>query len=214
MAMNPRQAEKSGREAVEETFRSATGTGHEGTRQTMEQMDQTAQAMVDAGRQATTAASEVMRRNAQRGSDAWRSGSAIGGRIAERSMEQFSRLLGLAGGDTQHTVQRSFRNLQAIAESSANIADGFRNVSAEWMAFAQNSIEDNFDRMNALIGCRSIDECVAMQTELMRHNLEGLLQSARRTSEITAQAAEEAAQRISQASLPSGQTSEDTLRRK
>jgi len=82
------------------------------------------------------------------------------------------------------------------------------------MAFAQNSIEDNFDRMNALIGCRSIDECVAMQTELMRHNLEGLLQSARRTSEITAQAAEEAAQRISQASLPSGQTSEDTLRRK
>ena len=200
MAMNPRQAEKSSHEAVEETFRSATGTGYEGTRKTTEQMEQTAQAMADAGRQAATATSDAMRGNTERASHAWRSGSATASRIAERSMEQFSRLLGLAGGQTQHTVQRSFRNLQAIAESSANIADGFRNASAEWMAFGQNSIEHNFDRMNALIGCRSIDECVAMQTEFMRHNLEGLLQSARRTSEISAQAAEEAARRMNPAS--------------
>jgi hypothetical protein len=68
------------------------------------------------------------------------------------------------------------------------------------MAFGQNSIEHNFDRMNALMECRSIDECVAMQTEFMRHNLEGLLQSARRTSEISAQAAGEAAQHMNLAS--------------
>jgi hypothetical protein len=203
MAMNPRQAEKSSHEAVEETFRSATGTGYEGVRKTTEQMEQSAPAMADVGRQATTATADVMRRNAERASDAWRSGNAVGSRIAERSIEQFSRLLGLADGETQHTVQRSLRNLQAIAESSANIADGFRNASAEWMAFAQNNIEHNFDRMSALMGCRSIDECVAMHTELMRLNLEGLLQSARRTSEISAQAAEEAVRRMSQASLTS-----------
>jgi hypothetical protein len=200
MAMNPRQAEKSSHEPVEETFRSATGTGHEGARKTTEQMEQTAQAMADASRQATTATSDAIRGSAERAGDVWRSGSAIGSRIAERSMEQCSRLLGLAGGDTQQTVQRSFRNLQAIAESGGNIADGFRNASAEWMAFAQNSIEHNFDRMNALMGCRSIDECVAMQTEFMRHSLVRLLQSARRTSEISAQAAEEAARRMNQAS--------------
>ena len=203
MAMNPRQAEKSSHEAVEETLRSPAGTGHEGTRKATEQMEQTAQAMADAGRQATTATADVMRRNAERASDTWRSGNAIGSRIAERSMEQFSRLLGLAGGETQHSVQRSLRNLQAIAESSANIADGFRNASAEWMAFAQNSIEHNFDRMSTMMGCRSIDEFVAVHTEFMRHNLEGFLQSARRTSEISAQAAEEAARRMNQASLGS-----------
>jgi hypothetical protein len=197
MAMNPRQAERSSHEAVEEAFRSATGTGNEATRKATEQMERTTHAMADAGRQATTATSDVMRRNAERASDAWQSGSAIGNRIAERSMEQLSRLLGLAGGDT---MQRSVHNLQAMADSGANMADGLRNVSAEWMAFAQSSIEHNFDRMNALMGCRSIEECVAVQTELARSNLEGFLQSARRMSEISARAVEEATRRMSQAS--------------
>ena len=70
MAMNPRQAEKSSHEAVEETFRSATGTGYEGTRKTTEQMEQTAQAMADAGRQAATATSDAMRGNTERASHA------------------------------------------------------------------------------------------------------------------------------------------------
>ena len=197
MATNPRQTEKSTREAVEETFRNATETGYETTRRTAEQ---TAQAAADA-RHATTATADAMRQNVERTSDAWRSGSALNDRIVERSIEQFSHLLGLAGGNTQHTVQRYFHNLQAITESGTNIADGFRNASAEWMAFAQTSIERNLDRMNTLIGCRSMDECVAVQTQLARDNLDGFLQSARRTSEISAKSAQEAVRRISQASL-------------
>jgi hypothetical protein len=90
-----------------------------------------------------------------------------------------------------------------MTESGTNIANGFRNASAEWMAFAQDSIERNVDRMNGLMGCRSIDECVAAQTELARDNLKGFLQSARRMSEISAQAAEEAVERISQAASTS-----------
>jgi predicted ATP-grasp superfamily ATP-dependent carboligase len=59
-------------------------------------------------------------------------------------------------GDLQRraTVQRCFHNLQAMTESGTNIANGFRNASAEWMAFAQDSIERNVDRMNGLMGCR------------------------------------------------------------
>jgi hypothetical protein len=101
MATNPRQAEKNSREG--ETFRGATDAGFETTRRTAEQAAQT---MTDAGRQATTATAEVVRRNAERTTELWRSGSEIGGRMAQRSMEQFSRLFGLAGGDTQNKVQR------------------------------------------------------------------------------------------------------------
>jgi len=192
MATNPRQAEKNSRE--QETFRGATDAGFETTRRTAEQGAQT---MADAGRQATTATAEVVRRNA----DLWRAGSEIGGRMAQRSMEQFSRLFSLAGGDTQNRVQRSFNNVQAIVESSTNIADGLRSASTEWMAFAQKNIEHNFDRMNALMQWRSIDECIVVQTEFARDNLEGFLQSVQRMSEIAAQAAEEAGRRINQASL-------------
>jgi hypothetical protein len=77
----------------------------------------------------------------------------------------------------------------------------FRNASAEWMAFAGNIIGRNFDRMNALMGCRGIDECVAVETEFARDNLEEFFQSARRILEISAQAAEESARRVGQASL-------------
>jgi hypothetical protein len=205
MAMNPRQAEKNSREAVEETVRSATDSGYEATRRAAEQ---TTQAMGDAGRQATSATADVMRKNAdvvrknaEHTSEFWRSGTAIGGQIAEHSMEQFSRVLGLAGGNAQHTLHRCFHNVQAITESSAHMTDGLRDASAEWKAFAQNSIEHNLDRVNALLGCRSIDQCVAVQTELVRDNLEAFLQSARRMSEIYARVAEEAARRVSQASL-------------
>ena len=69
------------------------------------------------------------------------------------------------------------------------------------MAFSQSRTEHNLERMNALIGCRSVDECVTVQTELARDNLAEFLQSARRMSEISAQAIAEAVRRISQASL-------------
>jgi hypothetical protein len=198
MSMNPRQAEKNSREAVEETVRSATDAGYGATRRAAEH---TTQAMSDAGRQATSAAADVLRQNAERTSEFWRSGTAIGGRVAERSMEQFSKLLGLAGGNTQHGLQRCFHNVQAIAESSTPIADGLRDTAAEWMAFAQNSIEHSLDRADALLGCRSIDQCVAVQTEFARDNLEAFLQSVRRMSEISARSAEEAGRRVSKASL-------------
>jgi hypothetical protein len=198
MATNPRQTERSTREAVEETFRNASDTGYDTTRRATEQ---TAQTMADVGRQATTATADAARENAERASDIWRSESAFGGRIVERSMEQFSGLLELAGGNTRHTMERCFHNLQAITESGNSLAEGFRKASAEWMAFTQNSIGRNLNRVNALMGCRSMDECVAVQTELARENLDGFLQTARRTSEISAKSAQEAARSISQASL-------------
>jgi hypothetical protein len=201
MTVNPRQAEKHSREVVEEAIRTATDAGYEATQRATEKTGQTAQTMADLGRQTTTAAADAMRRNAEHTSEIWRSGSVVGGQIVERSMEQFSRLIGLAGGNTQQTVQRSFDNLQAMAESGTNIGDGFRNASAEWVALAENIIGHNFDRVNALMGCRGVDECVAVETEFARDNLEQFLQSTRRILEISAQAAEQAARRVSQASL-------------
>ena len=122
------QNEKNTHEAVEETFRSATETDYETTRRAA---GKTAQTLVDAGWQATTGTPDVMRENAERMREVWQSESTIDGRIVERSIEQFSRVLGLAGGNTRHIVQRSFHNLQVLTESGTNIAEGFRNASAE-----------------------------------------------------------------------------------
>ena len=197
MSMNPRQADS--REVIEESVRSATNAGFEATRRVAEQATQ---AMGDAGRQGTSA-TDAMRQNAERTSEFWRSGTVIGRRIAEQSMEQFSRLFGLAGGDMQHTLHRYFHNIQAITDASAHMTDGLPDASAEWMALAQNSIEHNLDRVDALLGCRSIDQYVVVQTEFARDSLEAFLQTARRMSEISARSAEEAARRVRQASLAS-----------
>lgn len=203
MAMNPRQAEKNSREAVEEAVRNATDIGYEATRRTAEQANE---AIGDAGRRTTNATSDAMRQNAERTNEFLRSGTAVGGRVAEQSMEQFSRVLGLAGGNAQHTLQRCLHNVQAITESANHLTDGLRDASAEWKAFAQKSIEDNIERVNALLECRSFDQCVTVQTELARDNLEAFLQSARRMSEIYARAAEDTARCVAEISLaPKGQ---------
>jgi hypothetical protein len=172
--------------------------GYEATRRTAEQ---TNEAIGDAGRRTADATADAMRQNADRTDEFWRSGTAVGGRVAEQSMEQFSKVLELAGGDAQHTLQRCLHNVQAITESTTHLTDGFRDASAEWKAFTQKSIEHNLDRVNALLGCRSFDQCVTVQTELARDNLEALLQIARRMSEIYARAAEETTRCVAQVSL-------------
>jgi hypothetical protein len=75
--------------------------GYEVTRRTAEQ---TNEAIGDAGRRTADATADAMRQNADRTDEFWRSGTAVGGRVAEQSMEQFSKVLELAGGDAQHTL--------------------------------------------------------------------------------------------------------------
>jgi phasin family protein len=183
---NPRQAERDSSESVHETTRRAS---------------QTTRTLSDAAERTTRAGTEAFRRNAETMSSTWRSSSEAATRIAERSVDQFSKLFGLTGDTARETMQQSAGNVQALLESSTFVVDGLQNVSGEWMRFVQNRIEENLEHFEELLGCRTAQECMALQTRIVRDNIEALLHSARRASEVSTKLADEAVRRMSDTAL-------------
>jgi phasin family protein len=187
---NPRHVERDSNDSM-----------HETTRRAADQASQTSRTMSDAAERTARAGTEAFRRNAETFSSTWRNSSEAASRIAERSVDQFSKLFGLTGDTARETMQQSAGNVQALIESSTFVMDGLQNVSGEWVRFVQSRIEENLEHFEELLGCRTPQECMALQTRLVRDNIEALLDSARRTSEISTKLADNAVKRMSDTAL-------------
>ena len=131
----------------------------------------------------------------------WRNSSEAATRIAERSVDQFSKLFGLSGDTARETMRQSAGNVQALLESSTFVVDGLQNVSGEWMRFVQNRIEENLEHFEEFLACRTPQECLALQTRVLRDNMEALLHSARRSAEVSTKLADDAVRRMSDTAL-------------
>jgi len=191
MATSPRHAEND----------SATETAQQGMRKAADQAAHTSRTMAEAGERTARAGADAFRRNAESISNTWRSGRDAVNRIAERSMDQVYKAFGLTGDTARQTMQQSSGNMQAVMESTTVIAGGLQDVTGEWIRFAQSRAEQNLDHFDRLLECRSIQELLAIQTQIVRDNVEAMLQSARRTAERSTQVADEAVRRMSEASL-------------
>jgi phasin family protein len=187
---HPRQAERDSSETV-----------HETTRRAADQASQTSRTISDAAERTARAGTDAFRRNAETISSTWRNSSEAATRIAERSVDQFSKLFGLTGDTARDTMQRSAGNVQALIESSTFVVDGLQNASGEWMRFMQSRIEENLEHFDEFLGCRTPQECVALQTRMVRDNIEALLHCARRASEVSTKLADDAVRRISDTAL-------------
>lgn len=150
----------------------------------------------DEGVRVTRAGAEAMQRNAKTVEDAWRSGSDLAMRITEQSADQFSRIFGLSGEEAQRAAQTSSRNLHALLQSSTLLAETAQNISREWFEFARARLEHNLSQIEALLRARTPQDLAALQSELLRDNLEGWLQSTRRIAELSARMSDEAARKI------------------
>jgi phasin family protein len=157
--------------------------------------------MSDTAERTARAGTEAFRRNAETISSTWRNSSEAATRIAERSVDQFSKLFGLTGDTARETMQQSAGNVQALIESSTFVVDGMQNVSGEWMRFVQNRIEENLEHFDEFLGCRTPQQCFALQTRVVRDNFEALLHTARRAAETSTKLADDAVRRMSDTAL-------------
>ena len=183
MATNSRQGE---REASDQ------GMPH-----TSEQAKQTARAMGEITERTMRTGVESLQRNTETAKRTWQSGAEVAGGIAQRSMEQLSNIFGLSGETLRDTLQQSSGNVQAVMESTTIIASSLQDVTGEWMRFAERRGEQNLDYLSQLRECRNLHDYLALQTQIVRDNMEAFLQSAERTSERTMQIARTAVERMS-----------------
>lgn len=146
---------------------------------------------------AMRASVEMMRRNAETLQHTLQCGAKLAARMTERSADQFGRAMGFSGDGAQNAAQKSSRNLEALVQSGAVLTEITQRLCEEWVDMARARMDRGFDRMEALLQCRTPQDVAALQSELWRDNVETFLGYARKAGEHSARLVEEARQRFS-----------------
>ena len=152
----------------------------------------------DAGRHAARAGAEIAQSSAETVQQIVQSGLEMATQATERSVDQFAQVFGFSGRETEKTAQQSSQNIEAVAEATTVLAQGLQDISREWTSLAQNRFQRNLDGLNELLRCRTLPDLVAVQSGLLRENLESMLNNSRRIAEMSVQVASEAARKIAE----------------
>ncbi|MGZ9089207.1 MAG: phasin family protein [Rhodoplanes sp.] len=155
----------------------------EATREGVEQADRIVKISTDVSERAARAGTEILQRNAETVQEALQSSAEIAARLTEKSADQFSRVFGISGEEAHKAAQKSSDNIDAIIHSSSVLAEVSQSISREWVNFTRERMEQNLNRFDSLMRCRTPQDFAAVQSEFLRDNLESFLQCARRIAE-------------------------------
>jgi hypothetical protein len=146
--------------------------------------------------QAMRASVDMIQRNAETVQQTLQCGAKLAARMTERSADQFGRAVGFSGEGAQKAAQKSSRNIEAIVQSGTVLSEITQRLCEEWTDIARARIDRGFDRMDAFLQCRTPQDFAALQSELLRDNMETFLGFARKAGEHSARLADEARQRF------------------
>jgi len=113
-----------------------------------------------------------------------------------RSTDQLSRTFGLTGDEAQQATERSVRNTQTVMETASAVTKGTNEISKEYFQLARGQLDKNMERMNELWRCRSPHEFLAVQSDLIRDTMTGVLESGRRVADLSLKLADDAGRRM------------------
>ena len=128
----------------------------------------------------------------------WRSGLDMASHFADRSSNQIARSMGLTDENAQRATEQSLRNIDAIVQSSSAYADTLQSISRELSSFCREQLDRNMEKINTLMRSRTPQELIAVQSDLLRDNLEAILQSSRRVAEASVGVTDETMRRLTE----------------
>jgi hypothetical protein len=153
-------------------------------------------AAAKASDQAMQASVEMIQRNAETVQNTLQCGAKLAARMSERCADQFGLAIGFSGEGAQRAAQRSSRNLEAIVQSGTVLTEITQRLTEEWAEMARARMDRGFDRLNAFLQCRTPQDFAALQSEVLRDNIETFLGYARKAGEHSARLADEARRRL------------------
>jgi len=86
----------------------------------------------------------------------------------------------------------SRENLAAVIKANVALSEGLEAIGKELMGYARTSLETASQTASALLGAKTFEEVVQLQTDLAKSNLETLLQGSAKLSELGVSVANEA----------------------
>ncbi len=174
--------------------RRSTQSAHQ-AEQTTSRVAQTA---ADVSGRAARLGIEVLKRNSEATRHLWEASTQMVTELTRRATDQLGRVCGISGEDAQNVLEDSSRNLGAVLESTNAITSASEEFSRQWIETTRKILEETINRSETLARCRTPQEFFGMQAELARDNLNAVLHGTRRLSEISARAAQEAANKMSE----------------
>ncbi len=150
----------------------------------------------NAGEQTARAGADMAQRSAETARDTLQSGLNTATETFQRINDQFTRVLGFSGPQAGEVTRRSSENIQAVSQVSSVLVRGTQEVSQELLGLTRDRLTKNLDAFNRIAGCRSVQEFLAIQSELARDNLQQVIDTNRRVAEVSLRIADEAAQVI------------------
>lgn len=111
--------------------------------------------------------------------------------LSRRSTREAWPTLDRPDGDAQGLTEEASHNLRAVAQAGTDLARGLQGISREAFELSQRRLQRNLDGLNALARCRSMQDLVAVQSGLLRDNLEQTVENSRHLAELTIQMADE-----------------------
>jgi hypothetical protein len=213
---NPRQDDRTNQSAqaaqhaVQDAQDAARRTGdefrraaEEGTRKATGAATDLSRSALDAGERASRSGAEIVQQNADLMRKAWHSYIDMMAQMTGRSADELGRTFPTAnpisGEDARKSAEQSTRNVDAVLDSGTVLAKGVEDVTREWFDFARGRVEHNLASFAEFARCRSPQHVAALQSELMRNNMEGLLQISRKVAEISVRVAEDAMGKVKDA---------------
>jgi hypothetical protein len=142
------------------------------------------------------AARENVRVLAETTQDALRSGMTSASENARRFTGQVTEAYGFSGEKRKEFTHQTSQNLEVISEAGALLTRGFQDISRAWFNLMQERLQKNLEGFNALARCRSVPDFMAVQSSLIRDNLEQTIQSTRQIADVSTRVANEANQTI------------------
>jgi len=157
-----------------------------------------ARAGVDAVRGAARKSADLIERKSNTvQDDVWNSNTDIVSQIAERTMENYARALGVFSAEPDQQATEPSVGNAGFRQPSSIVAVGMKAISRELLEQTAEQMSKSLQAMNALVRSRSPQELFALQSDLLKGNLERFVQSSRRISEISMQTALETTRRMS-----------------
>jgi phasin family protein len=152
-----------------------------------------------AGEQTARAGADVFRRGTETARDNLQAGLNTATQSFQRINDQFTQALGFNGPQAEELTRRSSQNLQAVSQASTVLARGAQEVSQEVFGLVQDRLQKNIDAVSRIAGVRSVQDFVAVQSDLVRDGLQQVIDTNKRIAELSVRTADEAARSIQQA---------------
>jgi len=151
------------------------------------------------GEQTARAGADIANRGTEAARNAVEAGLNTATQSFQRVSDQVTKVLGFNGPQAEELARRSSENLQAVTQASTVLVRGAQEVSQEVFGLVQNRLQKNVDAVNRLVGTRSVQDFVAVQSDLVRDGLQQVIDTNRRIAEVSLRTADEAARAIQQA---------------